>query len=339
MPWFPDKQRSFCADSSNGAGPVRPAGSFSNNGVKTLLDNACKLYRPCAKEGAVASYIPELRSVDPSLFSMSATTVEGETFCAGDFDTPFSIQSISKVISLAYAMKLFGYREVFRHVGMEPCAESFDSIVKLELVSSIPLNPFINSGAIVIAALLCNEMKDGALDSVLGFGSGMTANSFGEKLSINQSIYESEASSADRNRALAYFMYSAGSLPCDVEYALDLYFKICSIEAKVADLSVMGSTIAFGGVNPVTGKRIISRESSHILSGLMRTCGLYNESGRFAVKVGVPAKSGVSGGILCAVPGKMGLAVFSPPLNSQGNSIAGIQALRYFSRRARLREA
>lgn len=305
--------------------------------IGAVLGEIEREYRGCTEGGRNASYIPELANVDSSLFSISATTTRGEICTCGDGRSRFSMQSISKVVALAYACEKFGADEVFSRVGMEPCAEPFNSIMKLEIASNIPLNPFINSGAIAIASLIMERLDVGSLSSVLTFASRMAGRSDDDGMTVNGKIYRSEAATADRNRALAYFMRSAGSLSLDVEEVLDLYFKMCSIEVSTGDLSIVGATIANGGQNPVTGERVVSRATSQILIGLMTTCGLYNESGEFAVKVGIPGKSGVCGGILCAVPGRMGVAVFSPPLDERGNSVAGVKALIALSERMNLR--
>jgi glutaminase len=278
-----------------------------------------------------------LAKVDGTLFSLSITTTRGVTVSSGDRDARFSLQSISKVISLAFALENFGEEAVFSRVGMEPCAEPFNSIIKLEMASSIPLNPFINSGAITVAAMIAERVGAEMRNLLLAFASRMAGLSPGEILSVNERIYRSEASTADRNRALIYFMRSTGVITCDAEDALDPYFKMCSLEANTEELSVVGAVIANGGINPKTGGRIITRRTAHILTALMTTCGLYNESGEFAVRVGVPAKSGVSGGILAAAPGNLGACVFSPPLDPRGNSVAGMKAFEMLSNDLNLR--
>ncbi|MDR1733230.1 MAG: glutaminase A [Synergistaceae bacterium] len=308
--------------------------------TQELLVSALRSCRAQPGEGGIASYIPELASVDPSLFALSMTTMEGKSFSAGDSDYLFSMQSISKVVALAFALEHYGADCVFRYTGMEPCAEAFNSILKLETRSSIPMNPFINAGAISICSLILNRHGVNALQDVLEFISFLILREQGGKrpvLSVNQKIYESEATTADRNRSLAYFMHGSGTLACDVEETLALYFSLCSTEIHTEDLSFMGATIARGGINPATGRRVLSQDTACALLGLMATCGLYDESGEFAVRAGIPAKSGVSGGILAVVPGQMGLAVFSPGINTKGNSIAGMRALTWLSREMRLR--
>jgi glutaminase len=305
--------------------------------IQDLLDKTAALSRDKAGEGVLASYIPELAQTDPSLFSLSVTGQEGTTLSSGDSGSFFSMQSISKAASLCFAIETLGRDRVFSKIGMEPCSEPFNSIMKLEMSSNIPLNPFINAGAIVLAGMLIEQFQAVAIAEVMDFFSRLMGRRSRSTLRINEGIYRSEKGTADRNRALAYFLHNTGTLTGDVEEALDLYFKLCSIEANTMDLSVMGATLASGGRNPVTGDVVMSLDTVYVVIGLMSVCGLYDQSAKFAVEVGLPAKSGVSGGIVCVVPGRMGIAVFSPPLTKSGNSVAGIRALSALSRELKLR--
>jgi glutaminase len=305
--------------------------------IQDLLDKTVAISRNKTEGGAPASYIPELAHTDPALFSLSMTALDGATCSSGDKDVFFSMQSISKVAALCFAIETLGRERVFSKIGMEPCSEAFNSIMKLEMTSSVPLNPFINAGAIVLAGMLNEQFQAMVLAEMMDFFSRLMGRQNRSGLHINEGIYRSEKGTADRNRALAYFLHNAGSLSGDVEETLDLYFKLCSIEVTTTDLSVMGATLALGGHNPASGAAIMSLDTAYIVTGLMSVCGLYNQSAEFAVEVGVPAKSGVSGGILCVVPGRMGLGVFSPPLNTSGNSVAGIRALADLSRELKLR--
>jgi glutaminase len=305
--------------------------------LQNLFDKITAFSRNRTEEGTLPSYIPELAQADPALFSLSMTALDGTTYSSGDSGSFFSMQSISKAAALCFAIETLGRDRVFSKIGMEPCSEPFNSIMKLEMTSSIPLNPFINAGAIVLAGMLIEQFQALAIAEVMDFFSRLMGRQSRDSLRINEGIYRSEKKTADRNRALAYFLHNAGTLSGDVEEALDLYFKLCSIEVNTADLSVMGATLASGGCNPLSGTALLSLDTAYVVTGLMSVCGLYDQSAQFAVEVGVPAKSGVSGGILCTVPGKMGLAVFSPPLNKSGNSVAGIRALAALSRELKLR--
>jgi glutaminase len=305
--------------------------------MQELFDKTVAYARNKTGEGVLASYIPELAQADPGLVSLSVTALDGTAYSSGDNGSFFSMQSISKAAALCFAIEALGRDRVFSKIGMEPCSDPFNSIMKLEMSSSIPLNPFINAGAIVLAGMLIEQFQAVAIAETLDFFSRLMGRRSRSSLHINEAVYRSEKKTADCNRALAYFLHNAGTLTGDVEEALDLYFKLCSIEVTTEDLSVMGATLATGGRNPVNGAEIMSLDTAYIVIGLMSVCGLYDQSAEFAVDVGVPAKSGVSGGIVCVVPGRMGLAVFSPPLNKSGNSVAGIRALSALSRELKLR--
>jgi glutaminase len=305
--------------------------------MQDLCDKTVACSRNYMEGGVLASYIPELAQTDPSLFSLSVTALDGTTCSSGDRGSLFSMQSISKAAALCFAIEILGQQRVFSKIGMEPCSEPFNSIMKLEMTSSIPLNPFINAGAIVLAGMLNEQFQAAAITGMLDFFSRLMGRRSPGALHVNEAVYRSEKGTADRNRALAYFLHNAGTLTGDVEEALDLYFKLCSIDVNTADLSVMGATLAAGGRNPVSGAVVMSLDTAYTVTGLMSVCGLYDQSAKFAVEVGIPAKSGVSGGIVCVVPGRMGLAVFSPPLNKSGNSVAGIRALAALSRELKLR--
>lgn len=298
-----------------------------------LLRETANRSRVMSADGKVADYIPELALMSPELFALSCQSVGGEVWEYGDTSAEFTMQSMSKILALSYAIEYFGRDSVFRHVGMEASADSFNSLMRIEMTASKPSNPFMNAGAIAVCSLIYKAYKDDSIGLMLGFLEKVT----GRPAHIDEKVFASEKRSADRNRALAYFMKSMGFLHGDVESILDFYFMMCSISALSGDLAKIGAVIASGGVLPNGGKRLVSRDTVYILLGLMSSCGLYNESGEFAVRVGVPGKSGVSGGILAAVPGRMGLGVFSPALDAKGNSIAGMKALELLSDRLDLR--
>jgi len=301
--------------------------------TQSLLDDIRESAMGLRCHGKVADYIPELSLMSPELFALSCVSVDNRTVETGDVGQYFTMQSISKIISLSFAIEKLGIIKVFKYVGMEPTADSFNSLMRLEMSSPIPANPFMNAGAIVICALLQSSFKADAFDEMAGFAELMT----GEKISFNGKVYESERSTADRNKALAHFMKSVGSLPGDVDGFLDLYFRQCSIMCTVRSLAKTGAMLASGGISPLTGRRVLKKKTVFAVLGLMSTCGLYNGSGEFAVRVGIPGKSGVSGGILAVSPGKMGIGVFSPPLDAKGNSVAGLQALELLSEKLDLR--
>ena len=298
--------------------------------LKEIYDKAISV----SDFGKVATYIPELSLMSPNLFSLSCVISEsGEIVETGDTDTYFTMQSISKILSLSYAIEKLGMDKVFKSVDMEPTADSFNSLMRLEMASPIPANPFMNAGAIVICSILQKELGREAFNEVTSFCELFT----GAKPKLNQKVFNSEMSTADRNKSLAYFLNSTGLLMDSVENSLDLYIKLCSLECTTLDLAKIADVLSCGGKSSFTGKYPLSFETVKTIMGIMITCGLYNGSGECAVRVGIPAKSGVSGGILAVAPGKMGIGVFSPPLDSKGNSLAGLYALEMLSDKLNLR--
>ncbi len=291
--------------------------------------------RPLASEGKVATYIPELARGNPEALAVAAVDGNGSEVAAGDRDLRFTMQSISKVVSLSVALSEFGEKAVFSRVGMDPTADPFNSVMRLEMVRPHrPQNPLINAGAIVVDSMLLARGPVEAFHSIREMARRMTGN---PHLRENEAVYLSEKRTGDRNRSLAYFLKSVKTIRGDVEEILDVYFRQCSLEVTVSDLAVLAGTLAFDGKNPLTGEKVLPGKICRVLRALMATCGLYDGSGEFAVRVGIPAKSGVGGGIVAAVPGVMGIAVCGPALDHQGNSIAGIALLERLSDRFGLR--
>ncbi len=297
--------------------------------MKDILPLIAQASSAQAHKGAVATYIPELAKADPQAFGLAITEWDGSQHLSGDCEFPFTLQSISKVITLALALEERGKDNVFSAVGSSPTADPFNSIMRLEMdAPHRPHNPLINSGAIVVVSLLPEEGREGKIQAILELARDLMGNG---KIAINDRVYRSEKNTSDRNRSLAYFLRSVGSLRGDIEDILDVYFRQCSIEVNAKDLSVLGATFAGDGLNPITGKQVISPQTARIVRAIMTTCGMYDGSGDFAVKVGIPAKSGVGGGIMASVPGRMGIGVVSPPLDEKGNSVAGLAALAAIS--------
>ncbi|MDO4533275.1 MAG: glutaminase A [Coriobacteriia bacterium] len=276
-------------------------------------------------QGRVADYIPELARADAYAFGLVAQKTDGTVIACGDVDTRFSIQSVGKVMSLAMALKLFGTHEVFSHVLMEPSGDSFSSIIKLDTKSDLPYNPMINAGAIQVVSLLVNRL---GFQDTLQFARYMCMD---PDIDLNEPVYRSEAQTGDRNRAIAYLLKSKGVLMGDPEETLDLYFKLCSLNVTAKSLATMGLVLANDGQNPMTGEHVIAPPHARAINSLMFTCGMYDGSGEFGVKVGIPAKSGVGGGIACSVKGRMGIGVYGPALDEKGNSVGGLAALEYLS--------
>lgn len=297
-----------------------------NQLLKSIIENN----RKYASEGKVASYIPGLAKANPEHLGICVTTLEGKEFSAGDCDVKFTIQSISKVISLMVAILDNGTKNVFSKVGMEPTGDSFNSIMSLEVKNpQKPFNPMINAGAIATTALISGDSLEEKFEKIINFTRKVTGN---DDININEEVYLSERATGDRNRALAYFMKSNSHIEGDVDEILDLYFRQCAIEGTCRDIARIAAMLANDGILPWSGERVISREVSRIVKTIMVTCGMYDASGEFAVHIGIPAKSGVGGGILAAVPRRMGIGVFGPALDAKGNTIAGIQVLQELSK-------
>jgi glutaminase len=298
--------------------------------MNKLLENVIENNRHWSKDGKLAAYIPELSKTNPDALGVSIITLDGEEYNGGDYETKFTVQSISKIITLMLALLDNGRERVFSKVGVEPTADAFNSIINLETKSpQRPLNPMINAGAIATVSLIAGNNGEESFNRILNFARKITGN---PDININNEVYKSEKATGDRNRSLAYFMKSTGVIEQDVEQVLDVYFKQCSMEASCKDIARIGAMLANDGVLPWSGERIIPRNIAIIVKTIMVTCGLYDASGQFAVEVGIPAKSGVGGGILAAVPGRMGIGVVGPALDLKGNSIGGIKVLSELSR-------
>jgi len=294
--------------------------------VEALLGDAWRAVAG-VRDGTVASYIPELAKADPATFGMSVATVDGQVYSAGEL-VPFTIQSVSKPFVYALALADCGPAAVLAKVGVEPSGDPFNTI-SLDDVSGRPYNPMVNAGAIVTTSLLGGMTREQQLTRLLDGLSDFA----GRVLQVDERVFESERDTGDRNRAIAYLMRSAGLLDEDVDAQVDLYFRQCSVLVTAADLAVMAATLANGGRNPVTGKQVVPVEVVKSVLTIMTTCGMYDYAGQWLYRVGVPAKSGVSGGIAAALPGQFGLGVHSPPLDRGGNSVRGVTACEWISDR------
>jgi glutaminase len=283
------------------------------------------------RDGEVAMYIPQLATANPDQFGIAIATVDGEVFAVGDATTPFTIQSISKALVFGMALEERGRTEVLARVGVEPSGNPFNSVT-VDAATNRPFNPMVNAGAIVTTAMVGDGDPAARLDRIVEtFGKFA-----GRALDVDHRVYESERATGDRNRALAWLMRSFGVLDGDVREIVDLYFGQCSILVTCRDLAMIGATLANDGVNPMTGERAIG--SGHVTEVLsvMTTCGMYDNSGAWVFNVGLPAKSGVAGGVLAVLPGQLGIGVFSPPLDARGNSVRGIGVCEQLSRELKL---
>lgn len=276
--------------------------------------------------GQVATYIPALASANPNKLGMYLVTEEGHDYEHGDVNELFSIQSISKVLSLVYAFKLVG-TDLWKRVGVEPSGSPFNSLVQLEYEQGIPRNPLINAGAIVICDILVSELDD-PYHEFIEFVRELSGN---PKINYCKSTAESEKECGFKNNAHINLMKSYGNIESDVDDVLDLYFNLCSIEMSCKDLAQTFMFLARGGKNPLNGKRILTALETKRINAIMLLCGFYDEAGEFAFKVGLPGKSGVGGGIVAIYPDQYSIAVWSPGLNTKGNSSKGIKALEIFT--------
>ncbi len=276
--------------------------------------------------GEVATYIPELAKVDPRQFAMTVTTLDGKTYSVGSSGQKFSIQSISKVIVLTMALESLG-GDLWDRIGKEPSGNSFNSLIQLEQEKGIPRNPFINAGALVTTDEVIQNAEN-AYDAIIDF---VRKVSLSDKIEYDYKVANSELETADRNRALAFFMKSFGNIKSSVTELIDVYCHHCSLSMTTEELSRLFLFLANKGINPLNGKIIASEYQAKRVNALMLTCGLYDNVGSFAYQVGIPAKSGVGGGIVGVIPGKLSLCVWSPELNSSGNSLVGTKALELFS--------
>lgn len=291
-----------------------------------VINRIYKEVTPFWGHGKVADYIPALAEVDPRQLGIVVDTLDLKSYRTGDTEVPFSIQSISKVFTLSMVISHMG-EELWNSVGREPSGNPFNSLVQLEHERGIPRNPFINAGALVVTDRLISlypRPKEAILDFVRTLaGTG--------DIYYDNRVANSERDNADRNLALAYFMKSFGNIHNDVETLIDVYCHQCSIAMSCADLARSFLVFANRGVNPIDGKRVLTVSQSKRIGAVMATCGFYDESGDFAFRVGLPGKSGVGGGIAAYMPGKLAMSVWSPELNSFGNSLVGIETFERFT--------
>ncbi|MFC9897253.1 glutaminase A [Nocardia sp. NPDC127579] len=292
-----------------------------------------EVYAACRADlsGTPADYIPELAAVEPDAFGLCLATADGLIYSVGDTGTGFTIQSISKPFTYALALADNGIDGVAAHIDVEPSGEPFNEI-SLEPDTQRPSNPMINSGAITAASLVHGRDAAEKFDRVRRCYSRFA----GRDLRLDQAVYESEARTGFRNRAIGYMLRSVDIIDVDPDDVVDRYFRQCSIEVTCTDLAVMAATLADNGVNPRTGERALSSALTERVLSVMTTCGMYNAAGDWVTTVGLPAKSGVGGGIIAVLPGQLGISVYSPRLDSHGNSVRGVAACRELSRRLEL---
>jgi glutaminase len=281
--------------------------------------------------GQLASYIPELAAVDPDRFAIAFATTDGFVYAVGDVDAEFTIQSVSKAVIYALALEDHGPEEVLRKIGVEPSGDAFNSIT-FDDKNNRPFNPMVNAGAIAASALIRGTSHEERFERIIEFFQRFT----GRKLALDDGVYRSESLTGNRNRAIAYLELNSGMIGGNVEEHLDLYFRQCSLLVTARDLALIGATLANGGVNPVTRKRAMSAANVRAVLSVMNTCGMYDYAGGWQFNIGLPAKSGVGGGITAVLPGQLGIGTFSPRLDAVGNSARGVAVCEDISRRFNL---
>jgi len=296
---------------------------------QSILEEISQEVAAFLKDGKVADYIPALASVEKEQFAMSITLFDGTQYSVGKSDTRFSIQSISKVFTFTLALKFYG-RDMYKRVGHEPSGNPFNSLVQLEYENGKPRNPFINAGAIIVTDALVTYYKNDAraYEEVLNFIKSIADDA---SIDFNCEVAKSEMEHGYRNIALANLMKSFNNFDNTVNKVVDVYFRHCSVEMNTKMLSRAMLYLANHGNDPITDKNYITPAQAKRINALMLTCGHYDASGDFAYNVGLPGKSGVGGGIVAIVPKKMGISVWSPGLNAQGNSLVGTKALELFT--------
>lgn len=303
------------------ADPVKTAPTEAAH-IQDILDEIYEKYRH-VDDGAVATYIPELGKADPADFGICLVTVDGHVFRAGDCDKEFTIQSMCKPFAFQMALEQDGVAETLKYVGVEPSGDAFNSI-ELDARTGRPFNPMINAGAIVVASRIKRLPVE---TGVQAFVEKMS-NAAGRELRIDEAVLESETLTGNRNRAIAYLMRNFATIDEHVHESLHQYFAQCSLLVTCQDVAMMAATLANMGTNPITGKRVFDFQFIKYVLTVMLTCGLYDYAGGWAYEVGLPAKSGVGGGIFGVVNRQLGISVYSPKLDAQGNSVRGILACK-----------
>lgn len=295
-----------------------------------LLEKLMEDCRPYTRQGKVASYIPELQKANIDDFGACILNSDGKLFAAGDFEKKFTIQSVIKPILLLLALMDNGSDVVLQKVGVEATGKPFDAInVSDQTLLSQHLNPMVNMGAIAMITLIQGESYEHRFERLVELTRKLACN---PDIDLNEDVYRSEKLTGNKNRSLGYLLKAYGIIEDEVEEVLDCYFKACSLNVSSRDLAYVGLSLANHGRLAISGKRAYAREYAYFVNAVLMTCGMYDGSGEFAVRVGVPAKSGVGGGIMAVSPTRMSIGIYSPALDEKGNSLAGIKLLEKLSR-------
>jgi glutaminase len=306
---------------------------LADDNVQPVVDAAFSAFKALT-DGHNADYIPALANVDPDLFGIALVTADGAVHSAGDVTTEISIQSISKVFTMAQVIQEQGPASVEQRIGVDATGARFNSIIAVEAVRTVAgtgapeMNPLVNPGAIATTSMVTGASAREVWDKIIGFYSAAA----GRRLGVLDEVYKSECETNQRNQAIGALMLAYGYIKSDWQRAVDLYTRQCAVGVNTRDLAVMAATLAFGGTNPVTGRRTIDQHKVPGVLAVMATAGLYDDSGKWLYHTGLPAKSGVGGGIIAVSPGKFGIAAVSPPLDSAGNSVRAQRAIAAISR-------
>ena len=331
-------RKSFSAQRRVAAGIVLAAAAFGlavsaqQTNPQAAVDSAYKQFQNL-KEGKNADYIPALAKVDPNLFGIALVTVDGKVFTAGDVKTEVSIQSISKVFTMAQVIQEQGTEAIEKRIGVDATGARFNSIIAIEGVRSVvgtgapEMNALVNPGAISATSMVTGANADAVWAKIIGFHNDAA----GRSLNVLQDVYKSESDTNQRNQAIGALMYAYGYIKTDWRQAVDLYTRQCSIGVNARDLATMAATLAAGGTNPVTNKQVMDAAKVPAVLAVMATAGLYDDSGKWLYHTGLPAKSGVGGGLIAVSPGKFGIAVVAPPLDDAGNSVKAQRAITAIS--------
>lgn len=294
--------------------------------IQTALNAAYAKYKN-SKDGKNADYIPALAKVDPNIYGIALVTADGKVYTAGDVKSEVSIQSISKVFTMAKVMEEQGADAIEKRIGVDATGMRFNSIVSVEFAEKSlggpEINPLVNPGAITATSMVPGKSRDEVWKKILAFHSDFA----GRPLSVNKEVFDSEAATNQRNQAIGQLMYAYEFIKDNPAQAVDIYTEQCSINVNAKDLATMAATLANGGKNPVTGKQVMKSQNVPEVLAVMATAGLYDDSGKWLYHTGLPAKSGVGGGIIAVSPGKFGIAVVSPPLDEAGNSVRAQRAI------------
>jgi len=312
------------------ASPLQAAdvASMSDREIQSVLDEALEMFAGI-DQGANADYIPALAEVDSDIFGIALVTPDGRVFSAGDMASEVSIQSISKVFTMALVMEEEGIDFAPDGVGVDATGQVFNSIVAIEQYKGAEMNPMVNAGAIATTSRVSGDSRDDIWNRILDFHSRFA----GRELEVNEPVYESEAATNQRNQAIGRLMYAYGHIESNPDQATDIYTEQCSINVNSRDLAVMAGTLANGGLNPFTGQTVMSAENVPEVLAIMATAGLYDDAGKWLYRTGLPAKSGVGGGIVAVSPGRFGIAAIAPPLDEAGNSVKSQLAIEYISKK------